>query len=189
VPTCRGPAPGGQRWDGFNYSDFGPPRTVPCGPCGTIWIVCDRGLAGFEPDHLQNTTSPFKYIIYSCIFALNCWSTENWVTEIQPITHVSCIGYVSDTGAGVIHVQYAPDTPAGVSEYPNNSDTSRYAPYMPPIRPWYVHDIFLKIFGGFSQEYAPDTRRYAPILLWYVPEWNLYHVLCVAIAFQLFIYQ
>jgi hypothetical protein len=102
---------------------------------------------------------------------------------------------VSDTHPIWVRVRFAYDTPAGVSEYPDNSDTSRYAPIRPryapdtpPIRPQYVHDIFSKYFGGFGQEYALDNRRYAPILLWYVPEWNLYHVLCVAIAFQLFIY-
>jgi hypothetical protein len=43
------------------------------------------------------------------------------------------------------------------------SDTS-------PIRSWY---FFWRYFGGFGQEYTPDTHQYALILLWYVPEWNL----------------
>jgi hypothetical protein len=51
------------------------------------------------------------------------------------------------------------------------------------IRPDTSMKFFSRYFGGFGQEYAPDTRRYAPILLWYVLEWNLYHVLYVAIAF------
>jgi hypothetical protein len=38
MPTRRGPAPGGQRWDMFDFSEFGPPRTVPCGP----WTVTSR---------------------------------------------------------------------------------------------------------------------------------------------------
>jgi hypothetical protein len=61
-------------------------------------------------------------------------------------------------------------------------DMSRYASDTSMI-------FFSRYFGGFGQEYAPYIRRYAPILLWYVPEWNLYHVLYFAIVFQLFIYQ
>jgi hypothetical protein len=72
---------------------------------------------------------------------------------------------VSDTDAGAIHVRYAPDTPAGVSEYSDNFDTSRYA----PIRLWYASDtsmiFFSRYFDGFGQEYTPDTRRYALILV------------------------
>jgi hypothetical protein len=36
VPTRRGPAPGGQRWHGFNFFEFRPSRTVPYEPCGTV---------------------------------------------------------------------------------------------------------------------------------------------------------
>jgi hypothetical protein len=36
VPTRKGPSPGGQRWDEFDFFKFGPPRTVQCGPCGTV---------------------------------------------------------------------------------------------------------------------------------------------------------
>jgi hypothetical protein len=46
VPSRGGPAPGGQRWDGFDFFEFGPPWTGPCGPCGTV----DRGPSGFGPD-------------------------------------------------------------------------------------------------------------------------------------------
>jgi hypothetical protein len=35
-PSRGGPAPEGQRWDGFGFFEFGPPRTGPCGPCGTV---------------------------------------------------------------------------------------------------------------------------------------------------------
>jgi hypothetical protein len=66
-------------------------------------------------------------------------------------------------GAGAIRVRYASDTPAGVSEYPDNSDTSRYA----PIRPDTSMIFFSKYFGGFGQEFAPDTPL---IFLRYVPE-------------------
>jgi hypothetical protein len=41
-PSRGGPAPGGQRWDGFGFFKFGPPWTGPCGPCGTV----DRGPCG-----------------------------------------------------------------------------------------------------------------------------------------------
>jgi hypothetical protein len=36
VPSRGGPAPGGQRWDGFDFFEFKPPRTGPYGPCGTV---------------------------------------------------------------------------------------------------------------------------------------------------------
>jgi hypothetical protein len=36
VPTRRGPSPGGQWWDTFDFSEFEPPRTVSCGPRGTV---------------------------------------------------------------------------------------------------------------------------------------------------------
>jgi hypothetical protein len=39
VPSRGGPAPGGQRWDGFGFFEFGPTKTGPCRPCGTV----DRG--------------------------------------------------------------------------------------------------------------------------------------------------
>jgi hypothetical protein len=32
VPTRRSPTPGGQRWDIFDFSEFGPPSTVPYRP-------------------------------------------------------------------------------------------------------------------------------------------------------------
>jgi hypothetical protein len=38
--------PGGQRWDGFDFFEFGPPWTGPFGLCGTV----DRGPSGFGPD-------------------------------------------------------------------------------------------------------------------------------------------
>jgi hypothetical protein len=36
VPSRGGPAPGGQRWDGFGFFEFGPSWTGPCEPCGTV---------------------------------------------------------------------------------------------------------------------------------------------------------
>jgi hypothetical protein len=75
---------------------------------------------------------------------------QGWVTQIRHFIHVSRIGYVSDTGVGAIRVRYAPDTPAGVSEYPDNSDT-------PPICSDTSMIFFSRYFGGFGQEYAPDT--------------------------------
>jgi hypothetical protein len=45
VPSRGGPAPGGQRWDGFGFFEFG--------PCGTV----DRP----SPDRLQST-------INRCVF-------------------------------------------------------------------------------------------------------------------------
>jgi hypothetical protein len=58
-------------------------------------------------------------------------------------------------GAGAIRVRYASDTPADVSEYPDNSDTPRY-----------VSDTFMiffsRYFGGFGQEFAPDTPPMRP---------------------------
>jgi hypothetical protein len=36
VPFRGDTAPGGQRWDGFGFFEFGPPRTGPCRPCGTV---------------------------------------------------------------------------------------------------------------------------------------------------------
>jgi hypothetical protein len=92
-------------------------------------------------------------------------SIESWVTQIRPITHVSHIGYVSDKAAGAIRVRYAPNTSAGVSEYLDNSDTSRYAPICRRYAPDTSMIFFLRYFDGFGQEYALDTRRYAPILL------------------------
>jgi hypothetical protein len=95
---------------------------------------------------------------------------------------------VSDMDAGAIRIRYALDTSADVSKYFDNFHTSRYALIRldtPLISPRYIHDIFSRYFGGFGQEYAPDTRRYVSIHPW----WNLYYVLCVAIRFQLFIYQ
>jgi hypothetical protein len=65
----------------------------------------------------------------------------------------------SDTGAGAIHVRYAPDTPTSVSEYPDNFNTSRYAPDTPPIHLWYVHDI---LFQGILMDSVKNTR---PILV------------------------
>jgi hypothetical protein len=41
-PSRGGPAPGGQRWDGFGFFEFGPPWNGPFGPCGTV----DRGPCG-----------------------------------------------------------------------------------------------------------------------------------------------
>jgi hypothetical protein len=35
-PVRGGPTPGGQRWDEFDFSEFGPPRTVPSGPYRTV---------------------------------------------------------------------------------------------------------------------------------------------------------
>jgi hypothetical protein len=115
-----------------------------------------------------------------------------WIIHIRHFTHVFRIENISDMGAGAICVRYASDTPTDISEYSNNFDMSRYVlirPDTPLICSWYVHDIFSKYFDGFSQEYAPNIRRYAPILLRYILEWNLYHVFCVPLAFKLFIYQ
>jgi hypothetical protein len=50
-PSRGGPAPRGQRWDEFDFFEFGPPRTDPCGSCGTV----DREPPGFGP----NQTGPF----------------------------------------------------------------------------------------------------------------------------------
>jgi hypothetical protein len=86
-----------------------------------------------------------------------------------------------------IHRQYIPNTPRYAPI------RRQYIPNTPLIRLRYAPDtpmiFFSRYFSGFGQEYTPNTRRYTPILLRYVPEWNLYHVFCVAIAFQLFIYQ
>jgi hypothetical protein len=56
------PAPGGQRWDGFGFFEFGPPWTGPCGPCGTV----DRpGLDRTGPDRtVFNTLVPTIHISY-----------------------------------------------------------------------------------------------------------------------------
>jgi hypothetical protein len=90
----------------------------------------------------------FMYIVFFYQINIIC------VARIRQNSNVSRIGYVFDTGAGAIRVRYAHDTPTGVSEYSDNFDIFRYA----PICPRYIHDIFSRYFGGFSQEYAPDTR-------------------------------
>jgi hypothetical protein len=57
-------------------------------------------------------------------FAAHVCTGESYINQIRHFTYVSRIGYVSDTDADVIHVRYTPDTPASVSEYLDNFDTS-----------------------------------------------------------------
>jgi hypothetical protein len=76
--------------------------------------------------------------------------TKTYITQIRHFTHVSRIGYVSDTGASAIRVRYAPDTPAGVSEYPDNFDTF-----------WYASDMSMVFFQGI----LVDSVKNMPLIL------------------------
>jgi hypothetical protein len=79
----------------------------------------DVNVLGFQ----KQSSEPSKYTEQQIKRRVFFFSLRNWVTQIHLITHISRNGYVSDTDAGTIRVRYTPDTPADVSEYPDNSDT------------------------------------------------------------------
>jgi hypothetical protein len=95
-----------------------------------------------------------------------------YIAQIRQNSIISCIGYVFDTGVGAIRVRYAHDTLVGVSEYPDNSDTSRYVPIRsdtpsirpdtPLIRPRYVHGIFFKVFWWIRSRICPWYSSICP---------------------------
>jgi hypothetical protein len=73
-PSCGGPAPGGQRWDGFGFFEFGPPWT---GPCGTV----DRpGLDRTGPDRTVFNT--LNLLIVFCADFLLITKIKDKITSV-----------------------------------------------------------------------------------------------------------
>jgi hypothetical protein len=134
------------------------------------------------------STDPFSYL-NTTIFMISSITPHREVIFGLPRFGPLPTYPVSDTYLIRVRVWFACDThPIHQLAYrsilttPIHSDTLRFVTDTSMI-------FFSRYFGGFGEEYTHNTCRYAPILLWYISEWNLYNVLCVAIAFQLFTYQ